>query len=84
MRVSWLSWCFPGSVEDISRSHSASIVEWASWANACAYVLRWITDAVDVHSQTPVDYESVLALLVLSVYEYSQRGNLLKMRYLDC
>ncbi|KZN88467.1 hypothetical protein EN45_070420 [Penicillium chrysogenum] len=33
------------------------------------------------HSQTPVDYESVLALLVLSVYEYSQRGNLLKMRY---
>ncbi|CAI7675320.1 unnamed protein product [Penicillium palitans] len=33
------------------------------------------------HSQTPVDYESLLALLVLSVYEYSQRGNLLKMRY---
>ncbi|KAJ5496761.1 hypothetical protein N7463_008748 [Penicillium fimorum] len=33
------------------------------------------------HSQAPVDYESLLALLVLSVYEYSQRGNLLKMRY---
>lgn len=33
------------------------------------------------HSQTPVDYECLLALLVLSVYEYSQRGNLLKMRY---
>lgn len=33
------------------------------------------------HSQTPVDYESLLALLVLSVYEYAQRGNLLKMRY---
>lgn len=33
------------------------------------------------HSQTPVDYESLLALLILSVYEYAQRGNLLKMRY---
>jgi hypothetical protein len=33
------------------------------------------------HPQTPVDLESLLALLVLSVYEYSQRGNLLKMRY---
>ncbi|OQE10504.1 hypothetical protein PENVUL_c004G09889 [Penicillium vulpinum] len=33
------------------------------------------------HSQAPVEYESLLALLVLSVYEYSQRGNLLKMRY---
>ncbi|KAJ5783006.1 hypothetical protein N7457_004780 [Penicillium paradoxum] len=33
------------------------------------------------HSHAPVDNESLLALLVLSVYEYSQRGNLLKMRY---
>ncbi|OQD81509.1 hypothetical protein PENANT_c027G02332 [Penicillium antarcticum] len=33
------------------------------------------------HSRTPVDLESLLALLVLSVYEYAQRGNLLKMRY---
>ncbi|KAJ5120657.1 uncharacterized protein N7515_010045 [Penicillium bovifimosum] len=33
------------------------------------------------HPQTPVDLESLLALLVLSVYEYAQRGNLLKMRY---
>lgn len=33
------------------------------------------------HPHAPVDNESLLALLVLSVYEYSQRGNLLKMRY---
>lgn len=33
------------------------------------------------HPRTPVDLESLLALLVLSVYEYSQRGNMLKMRY---
>ncbi|CAG8269507.1 unnamed protein product [Penicillium olsonii] len=33
------------------------------------------------HPQCPVDYESLLALLVLSTYEYAQRGNLLKMRY---
>ncbi|CAG8239465.1 unnamed protein product [Penicillium salamii] len=33
------------------------------------------------HPQCPVDYESLLALLLLSTYEYAQRGNLLKMRY---
>ncbi|KAJ5636165.1 uncharacterized protein N7484_009478 [Penicillium longicatenatum] len=34
-----------------------------------------------LHPQTPEDLETLLALLILSVYEYSQRGNLLKMRY---
>ncbi|THC97948.1 hypothetical protein EYZ11_002585 [Aspergillus tanneri] len=33
------------------------------------------------HPRTPVELESILALLVLSIYEYTQRGNLLKMRY---
>lgn len=33
------------------------------------------------HPRTPVELESVLALLILSIYEYTQRGNLLKMRY---
>ncbi|KAL2821595.1 hypothetical protein BJX63DRAFT_427592 [Aspergillus granulosus] len=32
------------------------------------------------HPQAPVELESILALLVLAVYEYTQRGNLLKMR----
>lgn len=34
-----------------------------------------------LHPMTPEDLETLLALLILSVYEYSQRGNLLKMRY---
>ncbi|KAJ5160009.1 uncharacterized protein N7482_007013 [Penicillium canariense] len=34
-----------------------------------------------LHPLTPEDLETLLALLILSVYEYSQRGNLLKMRY---
>lgn len=34
-----------------------------------------------LHPTTPEDLETLLALLILSVYEYSQRGNLLKMRY---
>lgn len=34
-----------------------------------------------LHPRAPEDLETLLALLVLSVYEYSQRGNLLKMRY---
>ncbi|KAJ5098474.1 hypothetical protein N7532_005475 [Penicillium argentinense] len=34
-----------------------------------------------LHPGTPEDLETLLALLILSVYEYSQRGNLLKMRY---
>ncbi|GFF40940.1 maltose fermentation regulatory protein MAL13 [Aspergillus udagawae] len=33
------------------------------------------------HPRTPVELESLLALLILCVYEYTQRGNLLKMRY---
>jgi len=34
-----------------------------------------------LHPTTPEDLETLLALLILSVYEYTQRGNLLKMRY---
>ncbi|KAJ5152343.1 Transcription factor [Penicillium capsulatum] len=34
-----------------------------------------------LHPHTPEDLETLLTLLILSVYEYSQRGNLLKMRY---
>ena len=34
-----------------------------------------------LHARVPEDLETLLALLILSVYEYAQRGNLLKMRY---
>ncbi|KAJ6036953.1 hypothetical protein N7540_001232 [Penicillium herquei] len=34
-----------------------------------------------LHPRTPEDLETLLSLLILSVYEYTQRGNLLKMRY---
>ncbi|KAL4802271.1 hypothetical protein BDV18DRAFT_64346 [Aspergillus unguis] len=40
-----------------------------------------LIDREPFHPQTPVGLESLLALLLLSVYEYTQRGNLLKMRY---
>jgi hypothetical protein len=33
------------------------------------------------HPQAPVELEGILALLVLCIYEYAQRGNLMKMRY---
>ena len=42
---------------------------------------RPTVDREPFHPRTPVELESVLALLVLSIYEYTQRGNLLKMRY---
>ncbi|RAH69592.1 uncharacterized protein BO66DRAFT_98504 [Aspergillus aculeatinus CBS 121060] len=42
---------------------------------------RPLIDRAAFHPQAPVELESILALLVLSVYEYTQRGNLLKMRY---
>lgn len=32
------------------------------------------------HEKVPIELESILALLVLSIYEYAQRGNVLKMR----
>ncbi|KAF3483482.1 uncharacterized protein GIQ15_02806 [Arthroderma uncinatum] len=34
-----------------------------------------------VHPLTPIDLEGILALLILSIYEYTQRGNLIKMRH---
>ncbi|KAJ5697634.1 hypothetical protein N7488_011318 [Penicillium malachiteum] len=34
-----------------------------------------------LHPRTPEDLDTLLSLLILSVYEYTQRGNLLKMRY---
>lgn len=33
------------------------------------------------HSRTPVELEYLLALLILSTYEYIQRGNTLKMKF---
>ncbi|EAS28014.3 C6 zinc finger domain-containing protein [Coccidioides immitis RS] len=39
-----------------------------------------IPKRLPVHPNTPVELESILALLILSVYEYTQRGNLVKMR----
>ncbi|RAL13972.1 uncharacterized protein BO97DRAFT_16167 [Aspergillus homomorphus CBS 101889] len=42
---------------------------------------RPLIDRAPLHPRAPVELESILALLVLSVYEYTQRGNLLKMRY---
>ncbi|KAL3464199.1 hypothetical protein BJX64DRAFT_275938 [Aspergillus heterothallicus] len=41
---------------------------------------RPLIDRDPFHPEAPVELESILALLVLSVYEYTQRGNLLKMR----
>ncbi|WEW60985.1 hypothetical protein PRK78_006474 [Emydomyces testavorans] len=39
-----------------------------------------IPKRLPVHPHTPVELESILALLILSIYEYTQRGNLAKMR----
>ncbi|KAK2766980.1 hypothetical protein FQN54_006297 [Arachnomyces sp. PD_36] len=33
-----------------------------------------------LHPKTPLELEGILALLLLSIYEYAQRGNLVKMR----
>ena len=32
------------------------------------------------HPKVPIDIESIIALLILSIYEYAQRGNINKMR----
>ncbi|KAH8705086.1 hypothetical protein BGW36DRAFT_285569 [Talaromyces proteolyticus] len=38
-------------------------------------------DRVPFHPRAPIELESILALLILCIYEYAQRGNLMKMRY---
>lgn len=40
-----------------------------------------LTSRQPFHPGLQMDLEKILALLVLSVYEYTQRGNLTKMRY---
>lgn len=37
-------------------------------------------DRVQFHPQVPLETESIIALLLLSTYEYAQRGNIAKMR----
>lgn len=41
---------------------------------------RPLINRASFHPRTPVELESLLALLVLSIYEYAQRGNMLKMK----
>lgn len=44
-------------------------------------VERPLINRQPLHPQTPVELENLLALLILSIYEYTQRGNFMKMRY---
>ncbi|KAH8650537.1 hypothetical protein BGZ60DRAFT_192792 [Tricladium varicosporioides] len=39
-----------------------------------------VVDRLPFHSQNPLENESIIALLLLSSYEYAQRGNIAKMR----
>lgn len=41
---------------------------------------RSYPNRLPLHPTTPTDLESIIALSLLSVYEYAQRGNLVKMR----
>ena len=41
---------------------------------------RTVPNRFPIHPHTPVELESILTLLILSIYEYTQRGNLVKMR----
>ncbi|KAL1953084.1 hypothetical protein VTO42DRAFT_3622 [Malbranchea cinnamomea] len=41
---------------------------------------RTIPNRFPIHPHAPVELEAILALLLLSVYEYAQRGNVVKMR----
>jgi hypothetical protein len=41
---------------------------------------RPVPHRLPIHPCAPVELESILALLILSIYEYTQRGNLTKMR----
>ncbi|KAK2737556.1 hypothetical protein FQN57_007491 [Myotisia sp. PD_48] len=45
------------------------------------YTEQTTPNRLSVHPHTPVDLEGILALLILSIYEYTQRGNLVKMRH---
>ncbi|CEL03282.1 hypothetical protein ASPCAL04438 [Aspergillus calidoustus] len=63
------------SIESDCELHASSTKASEALSNA-----RPLIDRESFHPQAPVELESILALLVLAVYEYTQRGNLLKMR----
>ncbi|KAB8067789.1 C6 zinc finger domain protein [Aspergillus leporis] len=64
------------SIEADCELHASSTDPSQALASA-----RPLINRATFHPHAPVELESILALLVLSVYEYTQRGNLLKMRY---
>ncbi|PWY61989.1 hypothetical protein BO83DRAFT_373228 [Aspergillus eucalypticola CBS 122712] len=54
---------------------------WSTHPPGALTTERPLVDREPFHPKTPVELESLLALLVLSTYEYNQQGNLIKMRY---
>ncbi|KAL4898630.1 hypothetical protein BDV59DRAFT_167240 [Aspergillus ambiguus] len=59
--------------EDLGRPISMPI-------GSVSDLVNWPRPRDSIHPHTPVQLESLLALLILSQYEYCQRGNLCKMR----
>lgn len=62
-------------IENDSEMLESIICPEEALANHCSSPQR-----MPFHPATPVELESLLALLLLSIYEYAQRGNIGKMR----
>ncbi|THZ89867.1 hypothetical protein D6C88_04497, partial [Aureobasidium pullulans] len=63
------------SIECDSEMPDSSISPAQALVNGYSHISR-----PAFHSRVPVELESVIALSILSVYEYAQRGNITKMR----
>ncbi|EGC44544.1 C6 zinc finger domain-containing protein [Histoplasma capsulatum var. duboisii H88] len=79
LRRSYAQWFSRASLESVETE--SEIAE--SGANPSQALLNEhpIPKRPSLHPHVPVELEAILALLILSVYEYAQRGNLVKMRH---
>ncbi|PGH02308.1 hypothetical protein GX51_04749 [Blastomyces parvus] len=79
LRRSYAQWFSKASLESVEAESELA----ESVANPSQALLNRhpIPKRSSLHPHVPVELEAVLALLILSVYEYAQRGNLVKMRH---
>ncbi|KKZ67932.1 hypothetical protein EMCG_06463 [[Emmonsia] crescens] len=79
LRRSYAQWFSRASSESVEAESELA----ESVANPSQALLseQPIPKRSSLHPHVPVELEAILALLILSVYEYAQRGNLVKMRH---
>ncbi|EGE83708.1 C6 zinc finger domain-containing protein [Blastomyces dermatitidis ATCC 18188] len=79
LRRSYAQWFSKASLDSVEAE--SDLAESAANPSQALLNEHPVPKRPSLHPHVPVELEAVLALLILSVYEYAQRGNLVKMRH---